>query len=183
MANTNGNGLKVNVEVDLAHDAEAMREHIIAAIANKVLYSTSYDEDYQPHSIPTEVSYELRETLSKAIRTEVQKHVGPAVEMALAEGVQRTDNYGDPRGEKVPLRTVIVEEAQKALGKKIEVRDNYGRSESVIQQIIRDEVQRALAEDLKEIVKAEREKVVKAVRDEAAAIITESVQRAAKAVS
>lgn len=177
------NTLAVSVTVDLARDRDAMRASIIEAIANKVLYGVSYDEDGDPCSVPTKISSDLRNAMYKAVNAEVEKHVGPAVEAALAEGVQRTDTYGSPRGEKVPLRTVIVEEAQKALGKKVEYRDNYGRSENVVSAIIRNEVQQALAKDLKGVVEAERAKVQQAVRDEAASIITQAVQRAARAVA
>jgi hypothetical protein len=177
------NTLAVSVTVDLARDRDAMRASIIEAIANKVLYGVSYDEDGDPCSVPTKISSDLRNAMYKAVNAEVEKHVGPAVEAALAEGVQRTNEYGSPRGEKVPLRAVIVEEAQKALGKKVEYRDNYGRSENVVSAIIRNEVQQALAKDLKGVVEAEREKVQQAVRDEAASIITQAVQRAARAVA
>lgn len=171
--------MKVNIDVDLAQDVDALRSTIVKAIAQQVLYGVSYDEDYEPHSIPTQISRELRDVMAKAVRDEAEKAVGPAVQAALAEGVQLTNQYGEARGDKVPLREVIVDEAKKALGKKIEIRDNYGRSESMIQQIVRDEVQRAMADDLKEVIKAEREKVQLAVREQAAAIITESVRRAA----
>lgn len=174
--------MKVNIDVDLARDVDSLRAHIIEAIANKVLYGVSYDEDGDPHSVPTKVSYELRDAMAKEIKEETAKHVGPAVEAALAEGVQRTDQYGDPRGEKVPLRTVIIEEAQKVFGQKVEYRDGYGRHESLISSIIRNEVQKAVAEDLKAAIKDERAKVQQAVRNEAAAILTESVRRAVPAL-
>jgi hypothetical protein len=181
-ANTNDT-YEVSVKVDLARNVEGLRADIISAIASKVLYGVSYDEDGDEYRTTTKIGSELRSELTKALRDEVTKVAGPLVEAALAEGVQLTDQYGSPRGEKQPLRTVIVEEAHKALNKRVEVRDNYSRSESVVQQVIRDEVQRALAEDLKAVVKAERQKVEKAVRDEAASIITDAVRRATRAVA
>jgi hypothetical protein len=74
------NTLAVSVTVDLARDRDAMRASIIEAIANKVLYGVSYDEDGDPCSVPTKISSDLRNAMHKAINAEVEKHVGPAVE-------------------------------------------------------------------------------------------------------
>jgi hypothetical protein len=171
--------MQINLDIDLTHDAEAIRAHIIDAAAKYLLVQTTpYNDD--PHF--TKLANSLRDDIARVVRAEVEKIVAPAVATALEAGVQRTDNYGSPAGPKVPLRQVIVEEAEKALNKRVEVRDNYSRSESVVQQVIRDEVQRVLADDLKAVVKAEREKVTKAVRDEAATIITDAVRRATASV-
>lgn len=165
----------IDISVDLGRDVAEIRERIIREAAISLLREVSpYDPDSRHF---TKLGHELRAEISAAIRDEVQRAVAPAVKAALAEGVQRTDTYGAPTGPKVTLRQVIVDEAVKALARKVEVRDNYGRSESVIQQVVRDEVQRAVADDLKGVIKVEREKVKAAVRGKAAEILTESVQR------
>jgi hypothetical protein len=169
---------RVRLDVDLARDADAVREAIIEEAARQLLVTvTPYTDGVE---VPTKLAASVREDMSRAVRAEVEKVIGPAVAAALEEGVQLTDTYGSPRGPRMTLREVIIAEAKKVLERKIEVRDNYGRSETVVQQIIRDEVQRALADDLKDAVREERDRVQAAVREHAANIITESVQRAAR---
>jgi hypothetical protein len=165
---------QISLDIDLGQSIDEIREHIISAAAQQMLMQTTiYNDD--PHF--TKLAQSLRDDISRAIKAEVEKVVAPAVTVALEEGVQPTDSYGTPRGEKLPLRSVIVAEAEKALNKKVEIRDNYGRSESVIQQVIRDEVQKAMAADLKEIIAEERKKVTAAVHTEAAQLITQAVER------
>jgi len=177
MQTQDNDGTTVSVDVNLGSDVEAIRTRVIDSAARQMLMQVSPYSDGEQHF--TEFARSLRDDIQRAIRERVQEVVAPAVEAALVEGVQRTDNYGSPVGPKVSLREVIVDEATKALNKKIEVRDNYGRSESVVQQVIRSEVQDALAKELKAEVKAEGERVKAAVRDKAAEIVTEAVRRAA----
>lgn len=167
--------MNVDLSIDLGQNVDEIREHVIKAAAREMLYQFS---SYSGEEHFTKLAQSLRDDISKAVKAEVEKVIAPAVAAALEEGVQPTDQYGEARGEKRSLRSVIVTEAERALNKKVEIRDNYGRSESVIQQVIRDEVQRAMADDLKGVIKEERAKVEKAVRDQAAELITESVRRA-----
>lgn len=165
----------VAVSVDLGDDIGAVRDRIVGAAAHELLAEVSRWADCGEHA--TELAKALRGDISKAIKAEVEKVIAPAVRVALESGVQPTDQYGEPRGEKTSLRSVIITEAARALHKKVEIRDNYGRSESVVQQVIRDEVQKAVASDLKEVIAEERRKVQVAVRTEAASILTEAVKR------
>lgn len=170
--------VSVHVDVDIGANVDAIRAQIIKRAAVHMLQQVSPYGDGD--ECFTSLGRDMRGEITKAISAEVQKIVGPAVAAALDEGVQRTDTYGSPVGPKLTLREVIVDEAQKVLAKKIEVRDNYARSESVIEQVVRSEVQRTLVDELKAEIKAESERVKKVVREQAAAIVTESVQRAAR---
>lgn len=169
----------VNIEVDLGDDQDALREKLIKAAARQLLIQVSPYSDGEERF--TELGRGLRDDVVREVKAEVQKAVAPAVEAALAEGVQLTDQYGSPKGEKVPLRNLIVEEATKALKGAVEYRDR--RRESVVEQVVRAEVDKALSEELRSVVREEREKVVEVVRGKAAQIVTEAVERAGKAAT
>lgn len=104
---------------------------------------------------------------------EIRGHVAELLKDALNGDLRRTNSYGEQQGEPTTLRTLIAEEAKKAL---TQVTDNYrGPRETVIGKLVREEVERSLKAELGVVIQEEREKVVAAVRKQAAQLIAEAV--------
>jgi len=77
---------------------------------------------------------------------------------ALQEPIQRTSRYGEPEGQAVTLRGMIIDDAKKWLTEKV---SGNNRRESGIQSLIRETVRDAMQKELK----SEVDSVVKSVRD------------------
>lgn len=112
---------------------------------------------------------------------EIREQLKPVIAEALDAAVQRTTGFGDPRGEPKTLREVIVEAALEQLRKP--QGDGFGgtrRGETLVQSIIRSEVQVALASELKAAVASARTEVLAAVSEKASEVIGETIMRAAE---
>jgi len=103
---------------------------------------------------------------------EIREQVKPIVAAAIAAPVQRTDGYGAPIGEPVPLADLIVKEANTTLAK----RDSYDRGSSTfVVKIIRDEVERVFKNELSATITAEKAKVKAIVQAKAAELIAATI--------
>lgn len=117
---------------------------------------------------------ELRGRIKDLRDAEISARLAPLITEALAGPWRRTNTWGEPSGEPVALRDIVIEEAQKVL--QGAQRDRaYERQEPLITQLVRREVDQVLRRDMTEAVRAEREKVVAAVRTKAATIIADSL--------
>jgi hypothetical protein len=106
---------------------------------------------------------------------EIRKLVLPAITEAFEKPVQKTNTWGEPTGEPLTLREVVVEEARKILnGTKS---DSFRGDEPLGRQLINQMVLKELRAELTDAIKTEREKVVTAVREQAAQLITEAVTK------
>jgi hypothetical protein len=103
---------------------------------------------------------------------EIRAHVTGLLAEALNGDLRRTNSYGEPTGEPTTLRSMIGEEAKKALTRST---DGYNRGETVLQKLVREQVAQAMKTELSEAIKEERAKVVAAVRDKAGQIIAEAI--------
>jgi hypothetical protein len=105
---------------------------------------------------------------------EIRAHVADTIREALNGDLRRTNSYGEPYGEPTTLRALIGQEAKTTL-----TRDSgeYGRRETVLQKLIREEVGNAFRKELSDVIAKEREKVVAAVREQAGQLIAEAVTK------
>jgi hypothetical protein len=142
----------------------ALEDHIVEATA--VLLTKSLRKD-------------IKDMVAVATRDAITAEVETIVRETMGEGVQQTTDWGSPTGAPTPLRELIGKEAEKAL-KIPELRDGYSRSnqKTMVQRIIANEVEKALAAELKGVVDQARKDAVAAVQTQAAAVIAESVRRA-----
>lgn len=110
------------------------------------------------------------------IRTEViREMIRPQIEQALSEPFRKTNGYGEPAGEPVTLRTLIVAEVRKAMA---EPADSYNRAKgSFVDQLVRNEVRAAFAAEVADAVKQART----AVAAEIGQHVASAVQAAMKA--
>ena len=92
------------------------------------------------------------------IRTEViREALMPVVEEAMTGAFQRTNSYGEPAGAKVTMRQVIADEVAKMMNNPA---DSYNREKgTVLQVMVRKEVEAALGAEVRGAVKQAREQV------------------------
>jgi hypothetical protein len=109
---------------------------------------------------------------------EIREQLKPVIADALDAAAQRTSPFGDPRGEPRTLRELIVETALDQL----RTRQGVGgaRRETLVESVVRKEVQEALGSDLKAAVASARAEVLAAVTEKAAEVISETIARAAE---
>lgn len=177
----------ITMEVDLMEILTAIDPH-----GNWLGYDPERDEDVsEPSSLEIKLIDATAALLVKALRKEVKDavlvatresikiQVAEIVRMVLQGDVQQVSEWGSPSGEAKPLRDLIGEEAQKALRKPAR-RDGYGggRSLSMVQEIIQEEISVAFKKELADTVEQARKETLAAVRDQAAQVIAEAVRRA-----
>jgi len=120
--------------------------------------------------------YELSRTVTEIRREVIREAVLPAIEQAIAAPIQKTSLYGDPVGDPVTLREVIVDEARKVISAK-DPNDYRGDKGTFLVRVVREEVSNALrAEIAAEVAKAKA-----AVADEIGRQVAGAVTAAMKA--
>lgn len=113
--------------------------------------------------------------LVKQIREEeIRAAVQAEIAEALTTTVPITNTYGEATGKTTTIRALIADMAKEALTKKA---DGYGSGESVVRKVLREQVDRALAEELLATVKEERTKVVAAVRGKTAELLAKALEQ------
>jgi hypothetical protein len=105
---------------------------------------------------------------------EIREQIRPVIASAVAEPLQRTNEYGRPVGDSKPLAELIVDEVRSYLTRRADTYDRSGRS--VVQKLIADEIDRVITGELKRAIADEKAKVVAAVRAKAADLIAQAVK-------
>lgn len=119
---------------------------------------------------------ELRRRVITIRDEEIRAQITPMIAEAVAKPIQRTGAYGDPIGEPVSMREVVVDEARKIL--QGTPKGSYDRDAQPLgRKLIREMVEKEMRAELADAIKAERQKVVDAVRAQAAELITEAVTK------
>lgn len=112
----------------------------------------------------------------EAIQSEViREMVSEKVEKALAQGVQRTNDYGTPIGEAIPLTELIDKEIKRQLVHS--GRGSYG-SKTVLDSVIEANVNHRLTADLNAAFLTARDAMLKAAQDAGAAALRAAVTKA-----
>ncbi|GLY81862.1 hypothetical protein [Actinoallomurus iriomotensis] len=118
----------------------------------------------------------LRRRIREIRDEEIRAQITPMIAETIAKPIQRTVAYGDPIGEPISMREVVVDEARKIL--QGTPKGSYDRNAQPLgRQLIHEMVSRELKTELADAIKAERQKVVDAVRAQAAELITEAVTK------
>lgn len=116
----------------------------------------------------------------KSVKDEViRERVAPLVEQAMTEPIQRTDDFGVPRGEPTTLRAEILKTAQSWLSSPDPSYSADRVRKSRVQKLIADEVDRALTSELKAAVTAAKAEVTAAVQEKGAAVLAETIVKMA----
>jgi hypothetical protein len=121
----------------------------------------------------------LKDRVSAIRDEEIRMQLAPVVEESVTASVQPTDSFGAPKGEARTLREIILDAAKKELTAPRE-RD-YGRGrETLVQYVIRTEVDRHITNELQAAIKEAKAEVVKAVREKGSEVLTETITRLAR---
>lgn len=105
----------------------------------------------------------------------IREALTPVVEKALTESFQKTNSYGEPVGGQITMRQVIAEEAKKIMTGPA---DTYNRDKGTLLQVmVRKEVEAALRNEIRNAVKQAREQVAADIGQ----MVANSVQAGLKA--
>lgn len=92
---------------------------------------------------------------------------------AMSQPLAATNSFGERTGAPTTLREMIFKEAQKALGT---TGNRYDQDKSLIEKVIKTEVEAALKKELQPILDGAKVRVREAANAHAAAIISSAVQ-------
>lgn len=163
------------ISVDVpAMSAEQFQDAVIKAAARQLLQHYSYDEDGDPHTVPTALERRLREHMTTVLEAQAAKFAPIVAQSILDEGVPSVNSWGDATGPMRPLKTVIAEKVRSEL-----YNGNTGkRGGGVLDQLISAEVQKQLRKDLQEVVAQARQPIIDAMREEATGVFERAMKKA-----
>lgn len=137
-------------------------DEIVAQVVRKIVSDT---DRY------TTLTQRVADTRTEMIR-ELLK---PVIEEALTTPFRKTSSWGEPTGDPVTLRTAVMAEAQRML---THYESDYGRQKlTVMQALVRKEVEAAFANEVRDAVKQAREQVA----TEIGTMVASAVQAGLKA--
>lgn len=160
---------KILVEIDLGTIAGPEQDvaGIIVDRASRILLD---------HNRETTAAFLDR--VAQIAAEEIREAIRPLVAAALMQPIQKTNTYGTPVGEPLPLNEHIIEIAREAMSQPIG-RD-YDRKKSLLQTILAEEVERVLRTELQNEIKQAKAEVLAAVHEQGARVITETIERLAR---
>lgn len=166
---------KIVIEVDLSklrlgEDGGDLGEYILGQAALQIIATLDRD-----------VRSMLRQRVEQIRDEVIREAIRPAVTEAIAVAVQPTDSWGQPTGSPmVTLREVIVKEGLRQLKKDGGDAHGRGTKHTILEQVIAQEVEKALRSELLKEVEAGRAQALAAVKEQAAAVIAETIARMAR---
>lgn len=99
----------------------------------------------------------LRDCVLNIRKEVIREALLPVVEKAMSEPFQRTNSYNEPAGPQVTMREVIADEAKRLM---TQPADSYNRDKGTLLQVmVRKEVEAALGAEVRDAVKQAREQV------------------------
>jgi hypothetical protein len=143
-----------------------LEDVILAAVSEKIVERLMHRRDRWDETI--------RQRVEGIRDEEIRERIVPMVEEAISTPVQPTTGFGVPVGEPKDLRAMIVEAAQEWLHKPSDPYDGR-RGKSNVRKIIADEVDRAMAAELKEAVGAAKAEVIAAVQAKGAEALAKTI--------
>ncbi len=145
----------------------SIRDAIIHEAARLALKRGDWD------STDAEGRRHLRERIAAIRDEEIRALVTPLIREAMTGSVQKTNEYGEPRGEPVSMTAVIMDEVRKALT--INPNSTYRNERSALTNVMREHIDTVITRELMTEVNAAKSKVVKAIQDQGAKFIAETV--------
>jgi hypothetical protein len=142
------------------------RVTIADMVADRLMDALLKDDDWKPLR---KRALEIREEM-------IREALAPVIAAALEEGFRKTNGYGEPVGDPVTLKQVIVGEAHKMLKE----HDNGIGSRSevpFITKVVRRELEAALGKEIKDAVAAARQGVADEIGASVAAAVAEGMRK------
>lgn len=124
------------------------------------------------HDLTEDVRRRFKQITDEEIRAVVQ----PLIQEALAEGFQPTDSFGSPKGEPTTLREMIVKEVKRDIGASKQP-GYHGSKQTLLEEVVGREVERAVREDLKQAMDEARKQVRAAVEQKGAEVLAQTIER------
>lgn len=163
--------MKVDVELDLS-EPYGSGEH--GTLLDEVLRRVAKD------GVPDDARKDLGYRVTQIRDEEIRAVVRPMIEDAIAKTLLQTDLFGNVKDGPKTLSEVIVDQATKEL-RASHSRGNYSKSETLLQQVIREEVERAFRKELDDVIKEAKTEVVNAIRQVGAEVLTDTIARKVRA--
>ena len=167
--------LSLVVAALLAQDSRVFRRAVIAGVTLQELVIVEVARQVIAQ-VGREATDRIRADVYDTRGRMITEAVQPLIAEAVTKAVQATDPYGQPKGEPTTLREIIVQAATSQLTQPTSERYGSPR-ETVVQRIIREEVEGVVKRELKQAVDAAKAEVAAAVQTQAAAVITETITR------
>lgn len=121
----------------------------------------------------------LRDKVTEVRDEEIRAAVKPAIEEAVNRPIKKTNGYGEATGQETTLSEVIVDEARKYMK---EPADKYRREAgTVLQSLVRAEVERVFKAEIADAVKQARDLVAGQIGGQVSERITAAVTAGLKA--
>ena len=93
----------------------------------------------------------LRDRVLDIRKEVIRETLLPVIEEALTGAFRKTTNFGEPVGPEITMRQVIADEAKRLMTQPV---DSYNRDKgTVLQQMVRKEVEAALGAEIRDAVK------------------------------
>lgn len=118
----------------------------------------------------------LKERIVRVRDEEIRDIIRPLIVEGIEASFQPTNVYGEPKGDPITMRTVVVDQVKDVL-RSVKDHNSYDRREPLVRQLVREMVEKELRKTLSEVIDDERKKVVAAVREQAAQLIAEAVTK------
>lgn len=131
-------------------------QRTIADLVAKQLVDAARRETNRYQGLLTRVT-DIRDELIRDL-------VRPEIEAAIAAPVKLTNTYGEATGKETTLRELIVDQARKALNAPVDG-GGYRNSQTFVQKVVAEQVQKVLADEITQAVKAARDEVATGIGD------------------
>ncbi len=131
-------------------------------------------------SIVSQIGDELRHNVRDAVTEQIHAQVGAIVTEEIEKPVQRTDCWGGRKGEPVPLRDLIIAEAQKHLSEKVNERGEASGYSERNRTRLEYQLQVVATKAVQDAMKAEIAGAVQAIRAEMEGKMTDMIREAIK---
>lgn len=176
--------MKIECEIE-----DINRDEVIAAMAAKLLGDTYEDPD-DPTSAPrsswdrkhigkhlrayfdAKVAELAEQTVRAAFDSAIRERIYAAVDEVLADGWRATNEFGEPRGERIDLKGRISKLLTEARG------DHYSRQPSVLDARIKEAVDGFLGRDLNPIIEAAKENLKKCLDAKVMKTVSDTITNA-----
>lgn len=148
------------------HGEARTLEDLVLDLAARQVVST-LDRDYR-----MELAGRVRQIRDEVIR----EAITPTIEAALSGPIQRTNAYGEPIGDSTTLREIIAADAAKALTLTPRTQRNGRMSYAMTPatKVLTEEVDKAVAKEVKAIVQQVKDETAQAIREAAADAIAKA---------
>lgn len=167
--------MQTKIEVTLPEGADAkMEEWVIAACADAMLNRYVFVGEDDVDRVPTALRRALEDQVKDVIAAQARAATPGIVNTILEQGVRAVGSFGDPHGPTMPVREFIAQEIKREMTRGSGSRDGN----TVLVKVIREEVQKVLADELKAVVEEAKGPVLDAVRTEASRVLERAMRSA-----